>query len=119
MDESREWLQKAERDYRTAKVNFEQKIYDAAAFFCQQAAEKGLKAVYIKKFRVLMKTHDLNFLGGKLKLSRVLREACDELNSYYAETRYPDVQAEFDRETAAHAIEKAGKVLLWVNEKLL
>lgn len=47
-DEHNVWLRQAERDLNTAKVNLRERIYDASAFFSQQAAEKALKAFYIK-----------------------------------------------------------------------
>jgi len=46
--EVKNWLKKAEHDFVTSWVNFQQEIYDASAFFCQQAVEKALKAlVYV------------------------------------------------------------------------
>jgi HEPN domain-containing protein len=68
MADERNWLNRAEHDLKTSKVNLEQKIYDAAAFYCQQSVEKALKALYIKQHSELVKAHDLNFLGRKVDL---------------------------------------------------
>ncbi|MBK5190671.1 MAG: HEPN domain-containing protein [Methanosarcinales archaeon] len=47
------WWDRATEDLETAKFNFRGKKYRAAAFFSQQATEKALKALYIKRFRKL------------------------------------------------------------------
>jgi len=118
MGEENEWLKKASHDLTTAEINLKQKVYDASAFFCQQAIEKALKALHIKKLGTLVKTHDLHFLGQKVGLPQDLLEACDEITSFYIETRYPDSYAEFDEETVRDAISKARKVLEWTKKKL-
>jgi HEPN domain-containing protein len=52
-----------------AALNFKWKKFYVAAFFAQQAAEKALKAVYIKNFGKLIKTHDLFLIGKKSQTS--------------------------------------------------
>jgi len=118
MGEETEWLKKAAHDLNTAEINLNQKVYDASAFFCQQAIEKALKALHIKKFGSLVKTHDLHFLGQKVGLPADLLKSCDEISSFYVETRYPDSYAEFDEETVRDSIAKARKVLEWTKRKL-
>ncbi|MBL7160768.1 MAG: HEPN domain-containing protein [Candidatus Aenigmarchaeota archaeon] len=118
MDEFNEWIQKAEHDFNTAKVNFEQGIYDASAFFCQQSIEKALKALYIKTFKKLLKTHDLYYLGKKLSLPVKLLEICEEIGSFYVETRYPDSYSEFDNKKVEESIQKTEKVLTWIRGKI-
>jgi HEPN domain-containing protein len=109
MNEEEEWLGKALHDMETARANFQQNIYDASAFFCQQAVEKALKALYIKKFKKLLKTHDLYLLGQKVGLPNNLLEICDKISPFYVETRYPDSYAEFDEETVKKAIKKSSR----------
>ena len=118
MNEVNDWMNKAEHDLNTARVNFQQGVYDAAAFFCQQAIEKALKALYIKKFKRLIKVHDLVFLGGKVGLPKKLLEFCEEISSYYVETRYPDTYADFEENKVSSAIKKSEKVIRWVKEKI-
>ena len=96
--EVKNWLKKAEHDLTTSMVNFQEEIYDASAFFCQQAVEKALKALYIQKFKKLIRTHDLVYLGKKVNLPGELLEFCDDINSFYIETRYPDSYAEFEKD---------------------
>lgn len=118
MEEVNDWIEKAEHDLNTAKTNFKEEIYDAAAFFCQQSVEKALKALYIKKFKKLIKTHDLFFLGKKVKVPKNLLEICDEITSFYVETRYPNSYAKFEKEKVSTAIEKSKKVIGWVKRKI-
>lgn len=117
MKEARKWLEKAEEDLDTAKFNFSGKRYDVAAFFCQQAAEKALKALYILKFRRLWKIHDLMELGRKVGAPSNLLKACDALNPHYIATRYPS-DVPYSENIAKHASKNAEKVLVWVRKKL-
>jgi len=116
--EVKNWLKKAEHDFVTSGVNFQQEIYDASAFFCQQAVEKALKALYIRKFKKLIRTHDLVYLGKKVDLPEELLEFCDEITSFYIETRYPDSYAEFEKDYVEGAINKADEVIKWVKENI-
>ncbi len=100
------WVDKADHDLATAKSNF------------QQAVEKALKALYIKRFRKLIRTHDLYFLGKELNLPDNLLSICDTISSYYAETRYPDSYAEFDEAKVSKAISDSEKVIEWVKKSL-
>lgn len=116
-DEAVLWIGKAEEDLITAKVNADNDRYSASAFFSQQAAEKALKAVYIRKFRELWKIHDLVELARKVGAPAKILEACDTLNPHYIETRYP-VEAEYDEDIALKALEKAEEVISWSKKKL-
>jgi len=59
--EVREWLHKAAEDVRTAEVSCaaQPPLQDAAAFHCQQAAEKALKGFLTLHARVFEKTHSI------------------------------------------------------------
>lgn len=116
--ESKEWVNKANKDFKTAQINLKNKRYDASAFFCQQAVEKSLKALEIEKFSRFDKTHDLYFLGKKLKLSQELLNICEEITEYYVETRYPDTYAVFNKKKVSEALKKAKKVMEWVKRNL-
>lgn len=60
-----EWLRKADADRRTAEAALAQTppITDTAAFHCQQAAEKLLKAYLFSRDADFEKTHDLRALS--------------------------------------------------------
>jgi HEPN domain-containing protein len=61
--ETREWLDKAFEDLASARVLAGSGHFANALFFCQQAAEKGLKAFLTWHERPFRRTHDLEELG--------------------------------------------------------
>ncbi len=119
MNEPEDWMGKAQKDMRTAQANFNIEEYEAAAFFCQQAIEKALKAMQIKKTGTFDKTHDLHFLGGKLGIPQSLLRICEEITDYYVETRYPDSYAAFGQAEVLESLTKAEKVVGMDKKKLL
>src|SRR5512140_2931294 len=90
----RQWLAKAERDYQAAhQLAATQSLHEIAAFHCQQAAEKYLKALLVQRGIPFPKTHDLaELLDLLLPLAPQLAESLDEastLTPYGVEIRYP------------------------------
>ena len=61
--ESREWLAKADEDLGSARVLIGSGHIANALFFCQQAAEKSLKAFLTWHEQAFRRTHDLEELG--------------------------------------------------------
>jgi len=113
------WWKQAKADFETAEFNAKGGMFEAAAFFSQQAVEKGLKAVYIKKFGELLKTHDLVLLGRKVGLPLNLIELCKSLTPAYIYTRYPDVAPINNmREVSRGLLSQAREVMKWVEKAL-
>ena len=48
-ERSHDWLRQAEKDLAHARLSLDNGDYEWSCFAAQQAAEKGLKAVYEKK----------------------------------------------------------------------
>jgi HEPN domain-containing protein len=68
-DTVKEWIDKAERGFATARrelAALEQPNYDAVCFHAQQCIEKLMKALLIHLGAVTTKTHDLAFLDQLL-----------------------------------------------------
>ncbi|MBI3051859.1 HEPN domain-containing protein [Candidatus Woesearchaeota archaeon] len=58
------WWRQANSDLEKAKVLFKSGNFDGTAFFCQQAAEKSLKALVIVKTKEKkIESHSLVYLG--------------------------------------------------------
>jgi len=121
--EVKNWWEQAESDLNAAKNSISTKSFDWACFQAQQAVEKGLKSIYLKKFNVIRKVHDLFFLGEKLELPSDILDKCIKLNKVYVETRYPDAgdvipAKKFSKEDAAAFVNLAEEILSWLKKKL-
>jgi len=91
MEEIKRWFGQAEKDFDTAKYNLNGEKTEAGIFFLQQSAEKALKALYIKKYKKLLKVHDLVLLARKINAPKKILNFCQELSPAYHYTRYPDI----------------------------
>ncbi len=118
------WRKQAEADFRTANNCHRSKDYYAAVFFCQQAAEKMLKAYYIfKKREEPTKTHNIFELGSKLQMPAEFLTVCKRLAPEFVISRYPDaidgVPAElYDENSASEMIQKTGRLLKWLRSQM-
>ena len=118
-EEVKRWMEQAREDYDTAKFNFDGKRYRAAAFFCQQAAQKALKAFLLKKTGKIDKIHDLVKLGTGVGLPSNLLSELKELTLAYVYSRYPDViQVNNLKDKVSHFLEVSKEVLKWIKKKL-
>ena len=89
-----EWLEKAGRDLKSAKV-LKQNVCgnDVVAFHCQQAIEKSLKGYLLKLTGQVAEGHSLIYLckeasNYNIEFKKRLKD-CAFVNQYYIETRYP------------------------------
>jgi len=112
--EIKKWLEKAKQDFDTAKYNLNGGKIEAGVFFLQQSAEKALKAVYIKKFKRLIRVHDLVLLSKRINAPKKIINFCKELNPAYQYTRYPDIPLMGDLELKANEFVKhVEEILKW------
>lgn len=118
-EEIKNWWEKAKRDLKAAEFNYNGGFFEESLFFSQQSVEKGLKALYIKRFDHMKKTHDLVLLSRRLDLPERLMDFCKELSPAYMYTRYPDVPEIGDiDEVSENLLKYAREVLNWI-EKML
>jgi HEPN domain-containing protein len=93
--EAESWLQRARDDLGAARklLSGIDPFPATAAYHCQQAAEKALKAVIAGSGDPIPKTHDLRVLVERcIRIDQALAELediCDELTPYATEFRYP------------------------------
>ena len=118
------WVRKAALDLRAAELdlNAEPPLVADAAFHCQQAVEKLLKAVLTWREVPFRKTHDLGELGLRVaqlvpKLELLLRSAAP-LSEYAWRYRYPDVDDEPPAWEAEDALVLARQVFEAVTQLL-
>ena len=89
------WVKIAEYDLETAKAMLKSGRYVYVAFTCQQAIEKILKALFVKrKGKTPSYTHNLTKLAEEseilIELTDQYRRILETLNLYYIQSRYAD-----------------------------
>ncbi len=118
-EEIKRWILQAQEDLDVAKFLFEGKKYKQSSFFCQQAVEKGLKAVLLKKKGTLIKIHDLVKLAQLVDIDTSYVTDCEKLTVVYVDTRYPDTLSNtYSQEETALDISRAKRILQWVEKNI-
>ena len=117
-----DWLNAAEDDPETAKILFSQEVYYACAFYCQQASEKALKAIFILKNNKGSQLHNIIALAEDVSAPEKIVSACRKINPHYVQTRYPDAanaipKDAYSDEMAEELLEKAKEVFEWAEKQ--
>lgn len=118
------WIKQAEEDYKSAILNFKSKVFYVAAFLCQQAVEKALKAVYIyQNNKLAPKIHDLTELCRQTKAPEEIILIASKITSAYIFSRYPGAAPEipsrfYDSTLAQEYLEKTKIILEWTKKQL-
>jgi HEPN domain-containing protein len=123
--ETEPWWRQAQADLVTSRQTLALGRYYAASWFAQQAAEKGLKALYIERRGSLApRTHDLEYLGVQANAPAAVAADLQLLNPAFDLVRYPDPiggRAPVDAVTPALANDHLGaaeRVLAWIDAQL-
>ncbi len=117
------WLQ-AKKDFEVAKGNQSLNEPYAAIFFCHQAVEKALKAIFIiKKQESPGSTHSLLYLAKEVHFPENLKPVLIELSPAYITTRYPDATGElpykiFDKTKAEYFIKFLEVFFKWAENQI-
>jgi len=118
--EVRQWPRKAQDDRRMAEAGLAQTppITDGAAFHCQQAVEKCLKAYLVHRREPFQRIHDLEALIDQSAALEAdweqFRDAVESLSPYAVRFRYPgpnDPSIE-DVEQALRVVQKVWEFVL-------
>ena len=118
-DASREgdWMAQAENDLSFARHALTAGHYAQCCFVCQQAAEKALKSLLMRRGAKAAFTHSLYTLCTALKVSGDVESASKKLDRYYVSARYPDAlpggapYQVFQQDQAAEAVRLAETIL--------
>ena len=124
-----DWLDEAEDDLATATDLLRLGRFSKACYFAQQAAEKALKALLIKRLNRYVHTHSVRELlemvrEGGIRVSEDLLRVGDILDRYYVPTRYPNAwpsgapYRHYTEGDAREAIEYANRVMDFVRSNL-
>ena len=114
--DTREWLRKANEDLQAARrlLRPPRRLSNVAAFHCQQAIEKTLKAFLAWHDVPFRKTHDLATIGEAcVEIDASLKNLPDRvapLTEYAWKFRYPGEPATASHEEVQSALALAGEL---------
>jgi len=121
-DDPREWLNRAKGNLALAKSGIAEAYLEDLCFEAQQAAEKAIKAVMIRRNIEFPYVHDLARLLSLLEAQGesfpgIVRKA-EELTRYALVTRYPGFARPVSPQEHAEAVAIAEEVIQWAEERL-
>ena len=122
--ESQHWLLQGKEEFDTARISFEMKKWFAVAFWCQQAAEKVLKATFIERKKESPgTTHSLTYLGRETNIPHELWSSLRDLTKEYYLSRYPDASEDlpykmYTKEDAKKYLEECEKIITWAEAQI-
>ncbi len=118
------WICQSKEDLQTAKENYEIKNYYTTAFYCEQAIEKGMKALILKEHtQNFSKTHNLtefnkitNLTTEKEFLSRIEKEV---IKSRYPENISSDMPYQtYNKDMVKEYLEKTEELIEKIKERI-
>lgn len=122
-----EWLEIARDDQSVARILFQKGKYVYAAFMCQQAVEKTIKALYQHKFgEVPPRRHDLVRLADEAGILRACSDAqktlLSTLTEFYIEARYPGDRMQLNtfcnQEFSRALLASTEEMIEWIENQL-
>jgi len=115
------WSDRARYDLETARVMLASGRYLYVVFCCQQAVEKALKAVIVRKTGALPpRVHNLLRLAeaAGAQPDQEQNRFLGELSAYYIQSRYPEeieiADSSISRELAEDVMKNTEQVVRWV-----
>lgn len=127
MQRTHDWLRQAEKDLQHAKKSIDIEDYEWSCFSAQQAAEKGVKALY-QALRAEAIGHSVSMLLKKLPKKYAPEEELINqakiLDRHYIPSRYPNFHPEgapldyYTKEDAEEAVKIAEKIIKFCEDKI-
>ena len=121
-DDPREWINRAKSNLALARNVIADADLEDLCFDAQQAAEKGIKAVFVQRRDTFPFSHDLDKLlrlleRNGVKVPKYVDEA-KELTPYAHETRYPGIADPVTLREYRRAVRIATAVLRWAERQV-
>jgi len=116
------WMAQANDDLEKAEILFKNNKLDGATFYCQQAVEKALKALFMQKLaKSPDQTHSLVYLAKGLGIPRSYYPLLQSLTPEFVMTRYPDVVGEapyrlYSEKKVADYLKESKELLRWTED---
>jgi len=125
MDSVERWSEQARYDFETASAMLDSGRYLYVVFCCQQAVEKMIKAVIVKRTNSFPpRIHALIRLAeaASLDLTDERAQFFRELSNYYIQSRYPEeipvLAAEMSRDQAYRIFKQTEESVKWLNSMI-
>jgi len=119
---SKQWLEQSRYDLETARAMFDSGRYLYVLFCCQQAVEKTLKAIIVRRTEEFPpRIHQLMRLAevAGLEVDENKAYFFRELSTYYIQSRYPeeitDLASQVKRQEAQRVLEQTQEVVRWLS----
>jgi len=121
-DDPREWINRAKSNLARARHLIPDVDFADFCFDAQQAAEKAVKAVFIKRGETFPYIHDVDKLlrlleRNGLKVPKYVNEV-KELTQYAHEKRYPGLADPVTLREYRRAVRIAAAVLRWAERQI-
>ena len=121
-DDPREWMNRARSNLALAKNRVAEAYLEDLCFEAQQAAEKAIKAMMIRRNIEFPYVHDLARLLSLLEeagetIPDEVRKA-EELTPFALITRYPGLARPVTESEYRETVEIAEAVVLWAGDRL-
>lgn len=122
-DDPREWLNRARSSLFMAKKESDEVYLEDLCYQAQQAVEKAIKAIFVKRNIEFPYTHDISQLlslveNMDLDVPESIMEA-EELTPFATIIRYPGVAPPIEREKYLELIIIAERVVHWAENVIL
>ncbi len=124
----RDWLNEAKDDLEAARYLLEGGRYSKACFYSQQASEKAVKALLIKRFGRYEEVHSvadlLKMVRGFIHVDDDMILMGNRLDGFYIPTRHPNAwpsgapHERYDRRDGEEAIAHASAIFRFVEENI-
>ncbi len=103
-EQTQRWFDQAQHDLEAAHKNRGIGLYDVALILCQQALEKGLKALYTAQTgQFPPRIHSIERLADLTEMRGHLEQTLLDLEDFYIRLRYPDFSGPLPYELAEAA----------------
>jgi HEPN domain-containing protein len=116
-DNPKEWLSRAKSSLALARAVTPEIFYEDGCFQAQQAAEKAIKAVFVRQGMRHPYTHDINALLSVIADARITIPepvwAAVALTTYASAARYPGSGSPVTKEEYREALTLADAVIQW------
>lgn len=121
-NDPREWINRAQSSLARAQKPLPTAYLEDFCFDAQQAAEKGIKAVFIAHGLTFPYIHDLGRLltllaKAGIRVPKYVSE-CDRLTRFAVEARYPGLSGPVTKSDHHRAVRIASGVLRWATRQV-